>query len=49
MRKSIGVYEHSGWPGYFDEDGDGFPDNWVIISSVIYPGNSFYIIDFVIL
>ncbi|CDH59936.1 alkaline phosphatase [Lichtheimia corymbifera JMRC:FSU:9682] len=28
MRDSIGLYAASGWPGYFDEDGDGFPDNW---------------------
>ncbi|KAI9311860.1 alkaline-phosphatase-like protein [Dichotomocladium elegans] len=28
MRDSIGVYATSGWPGYFDKDGDGFPDNW---------------------
>ncbi|KAI9276853.1 alkaline-phosphatase-like protein [Phascolomyces articulosus] len=28
MLNSIGVYERSGWPGYFDNDGDGFPDNW---------------------
>ncbi|KAF7720871.1 hypothetical protein EC973_005892 [Apophysomyces ossiformis] len=27
-RNSIGVYEHAGWPGYFDNDNDGFPDNW---------------------
>ncbi|KAI8394028.1 alkaline-phosphatase-like protein [Radiomyces spectabilis] len=27
-RNAIGVYERAGWPGYFDEDGDGFPDNW---------------------
>ncbi|OAD68755.1 hypothetical protein PHYBLDRAFT_136301 [Phycomyces blakesleeanus NRRL 1555(-)] len=25
---SIGVYGQSGWPGYFDTNGDGFPDNW---------------------
>ncbi|KAI8071798.1 alkaline-phosphatase-like protein [Gongronella butleri] len=25
---SIGVYENAGFPGYVDEDGDGFPDNW---------------------
>lgn len=29
MRDSIGLYAASGWPGYYDEDGDGFPDNWV--------------------
>ncbi|KAL1932005.1 hypothetical protein VTP01DRAFT_9061 [Rhizomucor pusillus] len=28
MRKSIGVYGHAGWPGYEDNDNDGFPDNW---------------------
>lgn len=28
MRNSIGVYEQAGWPGYFDNNGDGFPDNW---------------------
>ncbi|KAF9363319.1 hypothetical protein BGX34_004394 [Mortierella sp. NVP85] len=27
-RNSIGTYENSGWPSYFDADGDGFPDNW---------------------
>lgn len=31
MRKSIGVYGHAGWPGYEDNDNDGFPDNWVNI------------------
>ncbi|SAM00751.1 hypothetical protein [Absidia glauca] len=25
---SIGVYQNAGWPGYYDKDGDGFPDNW---------------------
>ncbi|ORX62255.1 alkaline phosphatase-like protein [Hesseltinella vesiculosa] len=25
---AIGVYENAGFPGYVDEDGDGFPDNW---------------------
>lgn len=28
MRNSIGVYAQAGWPGYFDHNGDGFPDNW---------------------
>ncbi|KAI9276849.1 alkaline-phosphatase-like protein [Phascolomyces articulosus] len=28
MRDSIGLYAASGWPGYFDNDNDGFPDNW---------------------
>ncbi|KAI7853651.1 alkaline-phosphatase-like protein [Circinella umbellata] len=28
MRNSIGLYAASGWPGYFDNDNDGFPDNW---------------------
>ncbi|CEP08239.1 hypothetical protein [Parasitella parasitica] len=28
MRNSIGVYAQSGWPGYYDNDKDGFPDNW---------------------
>ncbi|KAG0315707.1 hypothetical protein BGZ99_007313, partial [Dissophora globulifera] len=27
-RNSIGTYENSGWPSYFDADGDGFPDEW---------------------
>ncbi|ORX99243.1 alkaline phosphatase-like protein [Basidiobolus meristosporus CBS 931.73] len=27
-RGAIGIYETAGWPGYKDEDGDGFPDNW---------------------
>ncbi|KAF7726048.1 hypothetical protein EC973_009113, partial [Apophysomyces ossiformis] len=28
-RNSIGVYDHAGWPGYFDNNNnDGFPDNW---------------------
>ncbi|CAO3612426.1 unnamed protein product [Cunninghamella echinulata] len=25
---AIGVYQNAGFPGYYDEDGDGFPDNW---------------------
>ncbi|CAO3622378.1 unnamed protein product [Cunninghamella blakesleeana] len=25
---SIGVYQNAGFPGYYDRDGDGFPDNW---------------------
>ncbi|KAI9311773.1 alkaline-phosphatase-like protein [Dichotomocladium elegans] len=29
MRSAVGLYEYSGWPGYKDEDGDGFPDNWL--------------------
>lgn len=29
MRSAVGLYEYSGWPGYKDEDGDGFPDNFV--------------------
>lgn len=29
MRNSIGVYAQSGWPGYHDNNKDGFPDNWV--------------------
>ncbi|KAI7904730.1 alkaline-phosphatase-like protein [Cokeromyces recurvatus] len=28
MRNSIGIYGRAGWPGYFDNDNDGFPDNW---------------------
>ncbi|GAA5816809.1 hypothetical protein MFLAVUS_010343 [Mucor flavus] len=28
MRNAIGTSSHSGWPGYFDTNGDGFPDNW---------------------
>ncbi|KAI9473824.1 MAG: alkaline-phosphatase-like protein [Benjaminiella poitrasii] len=28
MRNSIGVYGQSGWPGYFDNNKDGFPDDW---------------------
>ncbi|RCI05055.1 hypothetical protein CU098_011345 [Rhizopus stolonifer] len=28
MRNSIGVYAQAGFPGYFDRNGDGFPDNW---------------------
>ncbi|KAI8139990.1 alkaline-phosphatase-like protein [Fennellomyces sp. T-0311] len=28
MRAAIGTYEYSGWPGYIDMDGDGYPDNW---------------------
>ncbi|KAG0082403.1 hypothetical protein BGZ92_011779 [Podila epicladia] len=27
-KNSIGTYENSGWPSYFDADGDGFPDKW---------------------
>ncbi|KAG0002522.1 hypothetical protein BGZ80_005960, partial [Entomortierella chlamydospora] len=27
-KNSIGTYENSGWPSYFDADGDGFPDEW---------------------
>ncbi|KAF9906878.1 hypothetical protein EC991_000242 [Linnemannia zychae] len=27
-KNSIGTYENSGWPSYFDSNGDGFPDNW---------------------
>ncbi|KAI8374235.1 alkaline-phosphatase-like protein, partial [Radiomyces spectabilis] len=27
-RSTIGVYEHSGWTGFTDADGDGFPDDW---------------------
>ncbi|KAI7861772.1 alkaline-phosphatase-like protein [Spinellus fusiger] len=29
MREAIGVYGQAEWPGYYDEDGDGFPDNWM--------------------
>ncbi|KAI7860469.1 alkaline-phosphatase-like protein [Circinella umbellata] len=28
MRYSVGVYEHSGWPGFVNQDQYGFPDNW---------------------
>ncbi|KAI8984321.1 alkaline-phosphatase-like protein [Mycotypha africana] len=28
MLNSIGVYGHAGWPGYFDTNKDGFPDNF---------------------
>ncbi|KAI9258352.1 alkaline-phosphatase-like protein [Helicostylum pulchrum] len=28
MRNAIGTSSQSGWPGYFDTTGDGFPDNW---------------------
>ncbi|OBZ90747.1 Alkaline phosphatase H [Choanephora cucurbitarum] len=28
MRNSIGVYAQAGFPGYYDKNGDGFPDNW---------------------
>lgn len=28
MRNAIGVSSQAGWPGYFDTNGDGFPDNW---------------------
>lgn len=29
MRNSIGVYAQSGFPGYYDNNKDGFPDNFV--------------------
>lgn len=29
MRNSIGVYAQAGFPGYFDHNQDGFPDNFV--------------------
>ncbi|ORZ19805.1 alkaline-phosphatase-like protein [Absidia repens] len=25
---AIGVYQNAGFPGYYDKNGDGFPDNW---------------------
>ncbi|KAI9493876.1 alkaline-phosphatase-like protein [Zychaea mexicana] len=28
MRNSIGLNSAAGWPGYSDNDNDGFPDNW---------------------
>ena len=28
MRYGVGVYEHSGWPGFVNQDQHGFPDNW---------------------
>ncbi|KAI9490802.1 alkaline-phosphatase-like protein [Zychaea mexicana] len=28
MRNAVGIYDKSGWPGFSDEDQDGFPDNW---------------------
>lgn len=29
MRNSIGTYARAGFPGYFDKNNDGFPDNFV--------------------
>ena len=40
-RSAVGLYEDSGWPSYNDEDGDGFPDDWVKIYMIIMYRNPF--------
>ncbi|CDH55759.1 alkaline phosphatase [Lichtheimia corymbifera JMRC:FSU:9682] len=40
MRSAVGLYEYSGWPGYKDEDGDGFPDNFVRLPEIVLASGS---------